>query len=47
MLIFCPAFAPKGDAIKLAMTIIIAGMNSTWPVVIFANVDPIENKRDR
>lgn len=42
MLIFCPAFAPKGDAIKLAMTIIIAGMNSTWPVVIFANVDPIE-----
>ncbi len=42
MFIFFPAFAPNGEAIKLAIIIIIAGTYSICPVVILPTVEPID-----
>src|SRR5699024_10673105 len=35
-----PAFAPSGDAIRLAIIMITAGISNTWPVIILPAVEP-------
>src|SRR5699024_8013783 len=43
--IFLPTLAPSGAPIILAITIIIAGINNTWPVAILPAAVPIEEMK--